>query len=39
MRFGKIGREEGCLFLLYKNKGIEIKILNRRLLATPEVGL
>lgn len=29
MRFGKIGREDGCLFLCYKNTGIEILIQKR----------
>lgn len=29
MKFGKIGREDGCLFLCYKNTGIEILIQKR----------
>ena len=29
MKFGKVGREDGCLFLCYKNTGIEIMILKR----------
>lgn len=37
MKFGKLGREEGCLFLLYKNRGIEVKIFNRRMLNSSEV--
>jgi Bardet-Biedl syndrome 1 protein len=36
MRFGKIGREEGCLFLLYKNKGIDIKVLNRKMVSSTD---
>lgn len=38
LKFGKIGREEGCLFMLYKNRGIEIKILNKRMFGTIEVS-
>ena len=30
MKFGKIGREDGCLVLLYENRGVEIKILQRQ---------
>lgn len=29
MKFGKIGREDGCLFLCYKTTGIEILIQKR----------
>lgn len=30
MCFGYFGREDGCLAIVYKNKGIDIKILQRQ---------
>jgi hypothetical protein len=29
MRFGKFGREDGVLVMLYENKGLDVKILQR----------
>lgn len=29
LRFGTFGREEGALIVLYKNKGMDVKILQR----------
>lgn len=39
VKFGKIGKEEGCLLLLYKSKGIEIKILNRKSNLSPDLAV
>lgn len=29
LRFGVFGREDGCLVLIYKKKGIDVKIIQR----------